>query len=440
MKKILLLAVLTASLPYASELSDLQEEVQNLKKSLNHLTASQKKSDKSITIINQKSSNFLLGKETHINMKFIPKDNSKMWLKAGVRIQGTFENLTTTKGDTETKINDAFLRRVRFEVAAGFGEHSSFVMDVRNDKANKGIENAEGKFNVGDAYVKIKKPFDDSLINFKLYRAKIDISRTETVKSARVIVYDRPHIADAAAQYISFNRRGSNVQMYGNWNKKIHYQVAVGAASSPDKALDGAGVKGSKADVGYTEQGFFYGGKIRFSPFEGWEETKRTETYFGKGKHFSMGVSYWAVSSLKGTATVGDNAASFDLDRTLLNIEASGHYQGLFLQGEYFQFGDAVKNWNINGEVETGTSSGYYVTGEYVFTELNYVAPFFRYESWDRFDDAEGYNVSSKLAGINWYLRGNTTKVGIIYQNDDYSSQTGNKTVESVRVTSQWFF
>ena len=43
-----------------------------------------------ITIINQKSPDFLLGKETHINMKFVPEDAPDMWLKAGVRIQGSF--------------------------------------------------------------------------------------------------------------------------------------------------------------------------------------------------------------------------------------------------------------------------------------------------------------------------------------------------------------
>ena len=202
---------------------------------------------KQITIIDQKSPDFLLGKQTHINMKFIPEDAPDMWLKAGVRIQGTYENKSTDYNEntakTNTNLNDAYLRRVRFEVAAGFGKHASFVMDVRNDKSNYGIENPEGAFNVGDAYVKIKKPFDTSLVNFKLYRAKIDVSRTETVKSARVIAYDRPYVADIAAQYISFNRRGTNAQMYGDWNKKIHYQIAAGSASSPTKILDAAGDK-----------------------------------------------------------------------------------------------------------------------------------------------------------------------------------------------------
>ncbi|MFK5938809.1 MAG: porin [Sulfurimonas sp.] len=402
--------------------------------------------DNGITIIDKNSPDFLLGKQTHINMKFTPSDAPEMWFKAGIRIQGTFESRNTeayntdgsVKSDTTTQ--DAFLRRVRLEVAAGFGKYASFTMDIRNDKANKGIENPEGSFNVGDAYVKIKKPFDTSLVNFKLYRAKIDISRTETVKSARVIVYDRPYIADAAAQYISFNRRGANAQMYGDWNKKVHYQIAVGSASSPDKILDAAGIKGSSASVELDQQSFFYGGKVILSPFDGWEETKRTETYFGEGKHFSVGASYWAIPTMKGTATIGANTALFDLNRELINIEASAHYKGLFLQGEYFKFQDVVQDWEVNGNVTTGSSDGWYVTGEYVFTDLKYIAPFARYESWDRFQGKDGYDVTSTLAGVNWYLRGNTTKVGLIYQKDEYGINTGNKHVTSMRVTSQWFF
>ncbi|HIQ27213.1 MAG TPA: hypothetical protein EYH42_01765 [Sulfurovum sp.] len=450
MKKILLSAAVIAMVTTANAKTDLEVlkgQLETMSKKIDALEA--EKSSKSvasstastgngITLINQESPDFLLGKETHINMKFVPEDASDMWFKAGVRIQGTLESFK--EGD-DARIQDAYLRRVRLEVAAGFGKHTSFVMDVRNDKSNYGIENTEGNFNVGDAYLKIKKPFDTSLVNFKLYRAKIDISRTETVKSARVINYDRPYIADYAAQFISFNRRGANVQMYGDWNKKIHYQVAVGSASSPDKALDAAGVKGSKVNANLEKQSFFYGGKVVFSPFDGWEETLKTETYMGVGKHFSVGVAYWSIPELKGTvSTDSPTNATFDLNRNLLNVEASMHYGGLFLQGEYFKFDDVVKDWKVTGPVETGTSDGWYVTGEYVFPELGYVAPYFRYESWDRLNDTDGYNVTSKTVGVNWYLRGNTTKVGILYQQDEYGVNTGNRTDDIFRVTSQWFF
>jgi len=394
--------------------------------------------EEKITIINQDSQNFLLGKETHINMKFVPNDASDMWLKAGVRIQGTLESKQINSNDIDTAditIQDAYLRRVRFEVAAGFGEHSSFVMDMRNDKSNYGIDNEEGQFSVGDAYVKIKKPFNSSLLNVKLYRAKIDVSRTETVKSARVIAYDRPYVADAAAQYISFNRRGANVQAYGDWEKKIHYQVAVGSAANPDKVKDAGGTSGTSVDM--TQQSFFIGGKVKLSPFNGWEEKKVTETYMGQGKHFTLGAAYWVIPTMEGTT---DNNATLNVQRSLINVELSAHYHGLMIQGEYFKFNDVVQDITAVNSLNVGTASGYYVTSEYVFTDLYYVAPFIRYESWNRFEEEDGYDATSTLVGINWYLRGNTTKIGAYYQKDSFDVNIGDKEVDIFRVTSQWFF
>jgi len=380
---------------------------------------------KSITIIDKKSPDFLLGKQTHINMKFVADDNSDMWLKAGVRIQGTFENVDAT-------FSDAYLRRVRFEVAAGFNKWTSFVMDIRNDKANIADKGEQG-FNVGDAYVKITKPFNTSLVNFKLYRAKIDISRTETVKSARVIAYDRPKVADEAAQYITHNRRGTNIQAYGNWNKKVHYQVAAGDGVYSGKLKDATGASFSGK---LTQNSLFYGGKVVLSPFDGWEETKRTETYFAKGKHFEIGAAYWASENIN-YASTSTGTISQKIDHTLTNLEMSAHYKGLFVQAEYFEFDGVVKDW---GSAETGKSNGWYATSEYVIESLGYVAPFVRYESWDKFEGVDGYDYTAATAGVNWYLKGNSIKAGLVYQTEKYGVNTGNKDVDTLRLTSQFFF
>ncbi len=389
---------------------------------------------KNITIVDKNSPEFIFGKQTHINMKFVAQDDPEMWLKAGVRIQGTFENrqvdyVDSAKADTD--VYDAYLRRVRFEVAAGFNKWTSFVMDVRNDKANY-KDDGEKQFNVGDAYVKIKKPFNTSLVNFKLYRAKIDISRTETVKSARVLHYDRPQVADEAAQYITHNRRGTNAQMYGDWNKKIHYQVAIGDGVASAKFKDAAGSSISSAN-GLTQSSFFYGGKIVLSPFDGWEETSRTESYFGQGKHFEIGAAYWKSPDI----AYDNGTIAQTIDHELINLEMSAHYKGLFVQAEYFDFDGVVKNKNL---AETGKSNGWYATSEYVIEELGFVAPFVRYESWNKFEDTDGYDLTSKMAGVNWYLKGNSIKAGITYQEDEYGTAIGNKTENRLKVTTQFFF
>ncbi len=384
-------------------------------------------------VIKKNSPEFLLGKETGPNMVVRPFDNPDMYMKFGVRVMGTFEHQEQDYADPakmDEDFWDAYLRRVRFEVTAGFSKHVSFTMDIRNDKANY-EDKGEGTFNVGDAYLKIKKPFGNSLVNFKLYRGKIDVSRTETVKSAYVIHYDRPHVADEAAQYISHNRRATNAQMYGNWKKKIHYQIAFGDGVYSGKFKDAQGHSFSGSD--FHQDSFFYGGKVVFSPFDGWEETKKTETYFAQGKHFSFGVGYWVSPDINFVAS----GKQFNIDHKLLNYEVSAHYKGAFIQAEYFKFDDVVKSWS---DPQIGSSNGWYVTGEYVMPQFYYIAPFMRYEKWDKFEDADGYELTSKIGGINWYLRGNSTKIGIAYQVDDYDKNIGDKKVKRFKVTTQWFF
>ena len=401
----------------------------------------------SVTVINSKSPTFILGKETGPNMKIKAKDNKDMYIKLGVRLQSTFENRTkdyalTTKDSLET--NDAYMRRTRLEVEAGFDKHTSFVMDLRNDNVNS-EDKGEQTFNVGDAYLDVKKPFDTSLVNFKFFRGKIDVSRSETAKSAYNVHYDRAHIADEAAQYITHNRRGTNAQMYGDWEKKVHYQIAAGDGVYSGAFKDAKGVTlndSTKVKGSVVSQNFFYGGKIKLSPFDGWEEQLVTETYMGQGQHFTVGAAYWKTGNIKTTQTV-PGTVNTEVDHELVNLEASAHYKGASVTAEYFAFDGVVKDWTATGAKTIGKSTGWYAQGEYVFTDLGYIAPFYRYESWDRFKDAaagENFDLTSRIAGVNWYLRGNTTKVGFSVQNDSYGKTLGDYTDTRFKLTSQFHF
>ncbi len=59
---------------------------------------------------------------------------------------------------------------------------------------------------------------------------------------------------------------------------------------------------------------------------------------------------------------------------------------------------------------------------------------------WDRFSDADGYGHETISAGINWYLLGNSTKVGFVFQRDDYEEAIGLNDTNTFRITSQIFF
>ena len=422
----------------------------------------------SITVLDKKSPMFLLGQETGHNLKIKANDNKDMYLKIGTRLQSTFETRAIDYSDLtkkDVKTNDAYLRRVRLEIEAGFDKHTSFTMDLRNDNANAG-DSGERSFNVGDAYLTVAKPFDSSLVNFKLYRGKIDVSRTETVKSAYTLHYDRPQVADEAAQFITHNRRGTNAQVYGDWHKKIQYQLAFGDGVYSGALHDAKGIALSKENKGTVEsQDFFYGGKLKLSPFDGWEEIKLTDTYMGEGKHFTLGAAYWKTGNIVANRTSTGSAAiagrdatanyaaiapiaaipsattSIVVDHKLVNLEASAHYYGASVSAEYFAFDGVVKDWTKgNAAGNVGKSTGWYTQAEYVLVDFGHVAPFYRFESWDKFNGAKGYDLTSKIAGVNWYLRGNTTKVGLSVQQDTNGLFVGNNTDTRYKVTSQFFF
>ena len=118
------------------------------------------------------------------------------------------------------------------------------------------------------------------------------------------------------------------------------------------------------------------------------------------------------------------------------------HYKGFFIQSEFFKFKDVVEDWDAP-VLNVGESDGWYVTGEYVITNFHYIAPFARYETWDRFDGKQNSDVTSTLVGVNWYLRGNTTKVGLVYEktkSDESIGELGAVDIDSIRITSQFFF
>jgi len=381
------------------------------------------------------SPDFILGKETGPNIKIRSQDNPDLRFHLGIRFQGTAEysNTRANDGDFGDGDFDFFARRVRLEVGANFSKNIKFFMDIRNDRANQD-DGGEGDFNVGDAKLTIKKIFGKKWLNTALYRAKVDVSRTETVKSAFVIGYDRAAIADSAANWVSQNRRASNIQLFGDFDKKAHYQFVVGDGLNGSSFRDAtntsaAGISGQSTPL--------LGGKIRFSPFEDWEETKRTETYFGEGKHLSFGIGQFFLEGID--LETGGDAGNVEVDRRLTNLEFSTHYGGAFLQAEYFHFDGAVEDLNAS-TLNIGESEGWYVLSEYVMPELGYIAPFARYDRWDRFSDADGFQQETIVAGINWYLRGNTTKVGINYQRDNFESNTTSDDSNTIRLTTQFFF
>lgn len=336
--------------------------------------------------------------------------NSDLSLRLGAR----FQSLATYRSEKEEGRNDYDssqdfqARRVRLQFEAGLKDTFIYYMDIRNDNANQD-DKGEQSFKIGDAYVLLPLiKSDENSMSFKFYRAKVDVSRTQTVSSSEILFVNRPYIADEASQFVNHNRRASNVQIVGQFQKKFTYQLAIGDGVQSDKFFDAK----SKAIDSIERQNFMVGGKIRFHPISGWEDLRPTETYFGKGKHLSFGVGHFNTSKIE---IENDAGRLKTLSRTLTNLEFSTHYKTWSLFSEYFIFDGVIEDHSAV-EFNQGTGNGWYAQLEKVFPDFHFLAPFLRVERWDRFRNSGDYLSQSDILGLIWYANGNRFKMSLAYE------------------------
>lgn len=342
-------------------------------------------------------------------LSILPENQSKDFsLRVGTRLQGLAENTTDNSPDQTQQ--DFYVRRARLQVEAKFLEDLSFYMDIRADEVDKDSDE-ENSFALGDAYFQIKNLFGNESLKLRAFRAKYDISRTQTVSSANLLILHRTAISDYASNYISNGRRGSNLQILGNWSDRIETQIVVGDSVHQSSFVDALKNKAMTVD----SQVFAYGARLRVSPFKGWESKKLTETYFGKGKHFSLGAAFFQVPSVEFTTPTGN----FKIDRDLANFELSFHLGPFSLAAEYFVFDGMVANFS-DVILDIGKSKGWFVQSEWVFPQWHYISLFGRYQQWDRFEDRLNFGEESKMIGINYYLKGNKLRTGVYFEDTNY--------------------
>lgn len=218
---------------------------------------------------------------------------------------------------------------------------------------------------------------------------------------------------DYTSNFISHNRRAINAQINGHFNHILSYQIFAGDSISSSGFKDSQ--QGSGAEL--QEATLAYGGKVRLSPFIGWEDKDIKETYMGKGKHFSLGAGYFRADSIKYRSLGND----YTLDRSLINYEASLHYKNINLIAEYFYLHGQIDSFNQNN---IGSSKGYYFLAEYNINKIN-IAPFARYEKWNQFIQSGDTTQYSRTYGINWYLNKNKMRFGISHSQTD-NERSGN--------------
>jgi hypothetical protein len=255
---------------------------------------------------------------------------------------------------------------------------------------------------VGDAFLTVSPTH---WLDFRFLRAKIDVSRSQMASSASLIFVNRTALADYAADFVNESRRSLNAQVNAHWRQKIHAHWAFGEGVTLD-ALRDPRKKGPKT---LESGGLMFGGKLRVSPQEGWEETQRSETSFGETQHWSIGLGYFETRGIRYRAGPALNVEDAPAHR-LVNAEASVHWRGLNLQVEGFVFDGALLDFESR---RTGLALGGYAQIEYVLPRLGFIAPFVRVEYWNRDFEVDTAETLSELLGINWYLRGDQVKLGL---------------------------
>lgn len=322
-------------------------------------------------------------------------------LKIGGRLQGVGA-FNTNSGD-----NDLFLRRGRVNLQYELQNGHRFYMDLRNDKVNLS-DSGEGDLQIGDGFYEIPVKGSDVIKNVRLFRAKVDVSYTQTASSKNILSPARANAAEYAANYIVHNRRANNIQMNGG-GKRYTFQLAIADGVQSDK------VDAVNSDVSIdsiSKQKLTMGGKFRYYI---WGDKAPLQETFYQGKNtLSVGVGAFHNDGITFELSDGD---SFTSDRQLYNVEVSYSYRNFRFLTEGFVFaGDLV---NLD-ERESGTSTGYYTSSEMIFGK---VAPFVSYSNLDRDRKRSEMTEHTYTAGVNYYVAGKSQRYGVSFTNRQFGAE-----------------
>ena len=334
-------------------------------------------------------------------------------VKVGGRIQAIAED------DSEKDGQDFYLRRVRLNLEYSPWENHKFVYDIRNDSSNKG-DKGDGKFSIGDAYwgIKVKNPY---IKNIKLFRAKVDVSYSQTSSSRNLLNPDRADISEHASDFIVANRRAANAQVNGNvGNLAFHLVISDGVQSGDLETLEG-----SKSVEKVNSQNFTYGGKFRYYFLGDSRKNKVQDTFYGEVDTFSIGLGHFINDKIN---TQLDDATELTFRRTLTNVDLSYAYKNFRLLGEYFEFeGDLLNLDESSKSKMLGKSGGYYLNSEYVVGKW---APNLGYELFDRNLDESEYKQKSYNIGLNYYDLNASRRYGFTYKKTENEDGLGGETFE----------
>ncbi|MBC74637.1 MAG: hypothetical protein CME64_01335 [Halobacteriovoraceae bacterium] len=318
-----------------------------------------------------------------------------------VKIGGRIQAIAEDNSDSDSQ--DFYLRRLRLNIVYQPWEKHTFVYDIRNDKSNF-EDDGDGGFAIGDAYWQIDVEDSSWINNVRLFRAKVDVSYSQTSSSKNLFNPDRTAPSEHAASYVVSNRRAANAQVNGNIDR-LAFQLVISDGVQSD---DLESSKGNRTVEKVIGQKFTYGGKLRYYFLGSSEENKVQDTFYGQKKSVSIGLGYFANDKI--TTELSDTS-EFSFSRDLVNAELSVALNSFRLLAEYFEFGGDIVNLDETDKEEIlGNSYGGYVSTEYV---LHKWAPYIGFEYLNRHRELKTYTL-----GLNYYELDASRRYGIAYKRD----------------------
>lgn len=334
-------------------------------------------------------------------------------VKIGGRLQGIMES----RSDDESQ--DFYLRRTRFNISYQPWENHTLVYDIRDDNVNRG-DRGEEEFKIGDAFWRIylgHSIFKD----VRFFRAKVDVSYSQTSSSKNLFNPNRAGPAEEAASFVIQNRRAANIQTNGSIGK-LYFQLVL---SDGVNSGDLENISGSLTVEEVKSQKLTYGGKFRYYFWGEADKNYIQDTFYGAYDAFSIGVGYFANDKIKLSLS---NNEEVNLRRELLNVEFSFSLMGARFLSEHFWFDGTIFNLGDSNN-RFGKSKGNYAQAEYVIGKF---APYVGYEWFDRWSDDTGYVEEATLAGINYYQNMESQRYGIAYKKSIYGSKLNKAESENI--------
>jgi hypothetical protein len=326
-------------------------------------------------------------------------------VEIGARVQGVYAQTQENQG--------LYLRRLRLNALFKLGNGQKLVYDIRNDNVN--LESEEN-FVIGDAYWEIP------LFNHKvrLFRAKVDVSYSQTSSSKHLFSPDRALSSDFASDFLVQNRRAANIQI----NKKLanlYYQVVIANGVQAGDLEDQSMQEISEV----ASQKLTYGAKLRYFFFG---NGKVQDTFYGTHNTMSLGLGHFRNDRIE-VKDQSLNISQFSFSRDLTNIELSISYNSFRFLSEYFTFNNDLCDLSQSEKEDVlCDSTGSYSQFEYIINSK--WSPYVRYDSLARGNQKEATTIS-KTIGLNHYYRDSSMRFGVSYKKTENGDRLQNSDDET---------